>query len=118
MNRLALISTILAAFLCAGTLPAQTPSPSTQNAIERVTHAITPENILSIRDIRELQLSPDGKRIAFVVREPADPNLPGQPRASNIWIVPSDGSERPRPLVKRAAIEKPSSLNPDVIQFS
>jgi hypothetical protein len=63
MNRVALISTILAAFLCPGTLPAQTPSPSTQNTIERAAHAITPENILSIRDIRELQLSPDGKRM-------------------------------------------------------
>ena len=99
MNRLALTSTILGAFLCAGTLLAQTPSTSTQNTIERAAHAITPENILSIRDIRELQVSPDGKQIAFVVREPADPKLPRQLRASNIWIVPSDGTQRPRPMV-------------------
>jgi dipeptidyl aminopeptidase/acylaminoacyl peptidase len=99
MNRMALISLALSVFLCAGTLLAQSPNKSTQNAVEGAAHAITPENILSIRDIRELQLSPDGKQIAFVVREPADPKLPRQPRASNIWIVPSDGSQRPHPMV-------------------
>jgi dipeptidyl aminopeptidase/acylaminoacyl peptidase len=99
MNRLALISTILAAFLCAGILLAQSPSTSTQHTIQRAAYAITPENVLSIRDVRGLQLSPDGKQIAFVVREPADPKLPRQPRTSNIWIVPSDGSQRPHPMV-------------------
>ena len=99
MNRFVRISIILAAFLCAGTLPAQTSRTSTQNTIERAAPAITPEDILGIRDIRELQLSPDGKQIAFVVKEPADPKLPRQPRSSNIWVVPSNGSERPRPLV-------------------
>lgn len=99
MNRLALISTILAAFLCAGILLAQSPSTSTQHTIQRAAYAITPENVLSIRDVRGLQLSPDGKQIAFVVREPADPKLPQQPRPSNIWIVPSDGSQRPHPMV-------------------
>lgn len=99
MNRMALISLALSVFLCAGTLLAQSPNTSTQNAVERAAHAITPENVLSIRDVRGLQLSPDGKQIAFVVREPADPKLPRQPRASNIWIVPSDGSQRPHPMV-------------------
>jgi dipeptidyl aminopeptidase/acylaminoacyl peptidase len=99
MNRMALISLALSVFLCAGTLLAQSPNTSTQEAVERAAHAIAPENVLSIRDVRGLQLSPDGKQIAFIVREPADPKLPRQPRASNIWIVPSDGSQRPHPMV-------------------
>src|SRR6185369_6081978 len=64
-----------------------------------VTHAqtITPEDILSIRELSDIQLSPDGKRVAFVITEPAASNT--QPRASNIWVMRVDGSESPRPLV-------------------
>ena len=32
-------------------------------------------------------------------QEPADPKLPRAPRTSNIWIVPTDGSEPPHPLI-------------------
>jgi dipeptidyl aminopeptidase/acylaminoacyl peptidase len=105
MNRTALIARAFAVFLCAGTLLAQTPTDSTSNMpavpgmVRPEAHTLTPEDVLSIRELDELRLSPDGKRIAFVVREPGDPKLPRQPRPSNIWIVPSDGSERPRPLV-------------------
>ena len=99
MNRTALVTTTLAAFLFAGTLPAQTPNTSTQDSVHRAAHAITPEDILSIRELDDLRLSPDGKRIAFVVREPVDPKFPRLPRSSNIWIMPTDASERPRPMV-------------------
>lgn len=99
MNRMVLIARALAAFRCAGTLLAQTPDTLTSNIIERVAHAITPEDILGIRDLREVRLSPDGERIAFVVREPADPKKPREARPANIWIVPADGSELPRPMV-------------------
>src|SRR6185295_8148546 len=64
-----------------------------------VTHAqtITPEDILSIRELSDIQLSPDGKQVAFVITEPAASNT--QPRTSNIWTMPVDGSESPRPLI-------------------
>jgi dipeptidyl aminopeptidase/acylaminoacyl peptidase len=99
MKRTALIPTVLAAFLCAGSLLAQTANTSTQNRIEDGYRALTPEDILSIRDLRGVQLSPDGKRVAFMVTEPADPKLPRQSRVSNIWIVPTNGSELPHPIV-------------------
>lgn len=58
---------------------------------------ITPEDILSIRELSDVQLSPDGKQVAFVITEPATSNT--QPRTSNIWTMPVDGSESPRPLI-------------------
>lgn len=59
--------------------------------------ALTPEDIVSIRGLNDVQVSADGKEIAFVVLEPADPDKPDKPRDSNIWLVPTDGSEAARP---------------------
>lgn len=58
---------------------------------------ITPEDILSIRELSDIQLSPDGKQIAFVITEPAASNT--QPRASNVWTMLVDGREAPRLLL-------------------
>jgi dipeptidyl aminopeptidase/acylaminoacyl peptidase len=91
MKKTALIAPALSVFLGLGTLAS--------NTTEHVAQAITPEDILSVRDLDELRLSPDGKKIAFVVREPGDAKLPRQPRLSNIWIMPTDGSARPHPIV-------------------
>jgi dipeptidyl aminopeptidase/acylaminoacyl peptidase len=85
--------------LCAGTALAQNPLTSNSISTGLDTHLITPEDVLSIIEVRELQISPDGKQVAFRVREPADPKVPRAPRTSNIWIVPTDGSERPRPRI-------------------
>ncbi|HET9714041.1 MAG TPA: S9 family peptidase [Pyrinomonadaceae bacterium] len=62
-------------------------------------HTITPADVLSIRELDEIKVSPNGKQIAFVVNEPNDPKKPREPRASNVWVVPADGHEPPRPLV-------------------
>lgn len=43
---------------------------------------LTPEQVLNRRRISDLQLSPDGKRIAMVVTEP----VKGTKQISNIWI--------------------------------
>src|ERR1044071_86685 len=57
---------------------------------------LTPEDILSVRELSDIQLSPDGKQVAFVITEPAAANT--QPRVSNIWTMPTDGQESPRAL--------------------
>jgi hypothetical protein len=62
-------------------------------------HVITPADVLTIRELSDVNLSPNGKQIVFVVNEPNDPNSPREPRVSNIWIVPADGSELPRLLI-------------------
>jgi WD40-like Beta Propeller Repeat len=86
-------------FLCLGTVSAhviKTPAPS---ADVQDLHAIIPEDVLSIRELDELKISTDGKRIAFVVTEPNDLKKPREPRPSNLWLVPSDGSAAPRSVI-------------------
>ena len=58
--------------------------------------AVQPADLVDIRGVSDVQISPDGKRVAFVVSEPADPAKPQQPRDTNIWAVPPDGSEPAR----------------------
>lgn len=82
-----------------GKLPAQNPGAPALYEAGGKKHAITPEDVLSIRELDEVRLSPDGKRVAFAVAEPNDPNKPREPRTSNIWVVPTDGHEPPRPLI-------------------
>src|SRR6266478_5444365 len=43
---------------------------------------LTPEASLSLRSISDLQFSPDGSRLAFVVSEPPK----GERRARHIWL--------------------------------
>src|SRR5258708_38153453 len=99
ISRTALTATALATLLCVGTALAQTRDASSSITTQKDVYPITPEDVLSIREVRELQISPDGKQVAFRVREPSDPKVPRAPRTSNIWIVPTDGSERPRPRI-------------------
>ena len=96
-----LISTVLAVFLLAGTVLAQE------------VRVITPEDVLSIREVRELQISPDGKQVAFRVREPSDPKLPLAPRAENIWIVSTDGTRPPHPLIPNLKNANTPRWSPD-----
>src|SRR5678816_2349586 len=96
MKTAARLSTICATLLCLGTALAQGP-PTSSTGLD--THRITPEDVLTIREVRELQISPDGKQVAFTVREPADPKVPRARRTSNIWIVGTDGRESAHPLI-------------------
>jgi dipeptidyl aminopeptidase/acylaminoacyl peptidase len=54
--------------------------------------AISPEDVLGIREASDPRLSPDGSRIAFVVAEPPD-------RKTSIWVVATDGKTPPRQIV-------------------
>jgi len=69
------------------------------SALYQNKHAITPQDVLSIRELYDVNLSPDGKQIAFVVNEPHDPSKPREPRASNVWVVSTNGQEPPTPLI-------------------
>ena len=75
--------------------------------------ALTPEEVLSIREVSDLQLAPDGSRVAFVVTEPPDPARPGDPRRSSIWIVSTDGTSQPRPISAASANDSSPRWSPD-----
>jgi dipeptidyl aminopeptidase/acylaminoacyl peptidase len=90
---------ITSIFLSAGIFAAQIQNASNSETNGQRNHVITPEDVLTIRELNEIKLSPDGKQVAFVVTEPNDPNKPREARASNIWVVPSDGSVAPHPLI-------------------
>ena len=49
---------------------------------------ITPEGIVNLRVVRHVQVSPDGKRIAFAAGKRSDFD---QLRESKIWLISSDG---------------------------
>src|SRR5689334_22288942 len=88
------------AILClSSALLAQGPKKLKAHSHEQEMRTITPEDVLTIRELSDVNLSPDGKQITFVVSEPNDPNKPREPRVSNIWMVPTDARDRPRPLI-------------------
>lgn len=113
MKKTALISTALVSLLFAASALSQTQRTAGQTSSRSETHAITPEDVLSIREPRELQISPDGKLVAFRLREPADPKSPRAPRTENIWLVPTDGSEAPRPLIPNLKKANTPRWSPD-----
>ena len=76
MNRFLSAGALLA--LSALAMPVVAQEPSKANAPK----LLTPEASLNLRSISDLQFSPDGNRLAFVVTEPAK----GESRARHIWI--------------------------------
>jgi len=57
---------------------------------------LTPELILTLRQVTDAQLSPDGSRIIFQVSRPrADDGKPGAP-IPELWLIPTAGGEPSR----------------------
>lgn len=79
MLRRFLLSVVSALCVCARPLGAQT---------------LSPRDISEIRLASDVRLSPDARRVAFVVSEPAESER--SLRQSGIWTVAADGSEPPR----------------------
>ena len=76
MNRFQLSSGVLCVLAIAGTTGAQQASNVNSARL------LTPEASLNLRSISDLQFSPDGSRVAFVVMEPPK----GERRARHIWL--------------------------------
>ncbi|WP_343527074.1 S9 family peptidase [Sphingomonas sp.] len=77
-------------------------------ALGQQIHAITPQDMLGIRQVADAQMSPDGKRIAYTVTE-----RQGDERVSHIWIVPADGSAPARPLIVSGGSDTSPRWSPD-----
>jgi dipeptidyl aminopeptidase/acylaminoacyl peptidase len=76
MNRFLLSSGLLGILTVAATIVAQ-EKPGADTA-----KLLTPETSLNLRSISDLQFSPDGVRVAFMVTEPPK----GERRARHIWL--------------------------------
>ena len=78
--------------------------------------ALEPADLIDIRGVSDIQISPDGRAVAFVVTEPTDPKKsekPETPRDTNIWLVPADGSQPARPFVASAKSDTHPRWSPD-----
>ncbi|MBI4166253.1 MAG: S9 family peptidase [Acidobacteria bacterium] len=75
--------------------------------------AIRPEDLADIRGVSDVQISADGKRVAFLVTEPADPEKPQRAGDTNIWIVPADGSDPARSFASSPKKESHPRWSPD-----
>jgi dipeptidyl aminopeptidase/acylaminoacyl peptidase len=74
---------------------------------------VTPDDLVSLKQAYNLNVSPDGKWVVFVVGEPADPKKPEKSGDTNIWIVPSDGSTQPRLFASSPKDESQPRWSPD-----
>ncbi len=71
------------------------------------TDSLTAEDVAAIRNVRDVEISPDGKQIAYTLRVPRALDDPGRSR-NQIWVVPANGRKRPR----RFTPEERSSSSP------
>jgi dipeptidyl aminopeptidase/acylaminoacyl peptidase len=74
---------------------------------------LTPEDLVGIREVSDAQISPDGKLLAFVMMEPADPKKPEKARHEDIWMVPADGSEAAHPFAASPESDNSPRWSPD-----
>ena len=81
------------------------------NAQEK--RSAVPEDFVTIRDVGDVQISPDGELAAFVVTEPARAEEPLSFRESRIWIVPLDGRRAARPMMNSSGSDSSPRWSPD-----
>lgn len=72
--------------------------------------AITHEDVWLAKRLSAPVVSPDGKWVAVQVTEPA---YDERDQASDLWIVPADGSAAPRRLTSTKAAESGATWSPD-----
>src|SRR5262245_19030668 len=73
-------------------------------------HCITHEDVWLMKRVGAPVPSPDGKWVVFSVTEPA---YSEKEQASDLWIVPADGSIKPRQITHSSGTETGLSWSPD-----
>jgi dipeptidyl aminopeptidase/acylaminoacyl peptidase len=71
---------------------------------------IMPADIMRLKDMRETEISPDGKTILFTVQQQMSTF---SPEHSTIWSVPSDGSQPARRFIVSAGADDNPRWSPD-----
>src|SRR5215471_2479425 len=64
------------------------------------THDITPDDYASVNTITEIALSPDGKQVAYCL---ATWDKKSDKRATELWVVDTDGKGKPKQLTNDRA---------------
>ena len=93
----------LAVVLAVLSVPAIAADPSTR-------HPITHEDVWLMTRVSAPEASPDGRWIVFSVVEPSYDDAA---KTSDLWIVPSDGSQPPRKLTAGKSGESDVAWSPD-----
>jgi dipeptidyl aminopeptidase/acylaminoacyl peptidase len=99
-----------AALLTAAAPPQGAPAPSAVAATADAGGPIMPADIMRLKDMRDVEMSPDGRTILFVVT--AQMSTFGSPH-STIWTVPTDGSAPARPFIVSAGVDASPHWSPD-----
>lgn len=81
---------------------------SSASAAEK--HALTHETMWLMKRVGAPAISPDGKWVAFSVTNPA---YDEKEQTSDVWLVPADGSAKPRQLTFNKASESDVTWAPD-----
>jgi len=103
MNRFSMPATLLAVILAVSPGPSiAQPSGSKQ--------PLTHEAIFLMERVGAPAVSPDGKWVVFPVTEPA---YDEKKEVADLWIVPVDGSAKPRRLTSNKAAESGPAWSPD-----
>src|ERR1700704_647041 len=103
MNRFSLPSTMLATFLAG---PPGTSIAQPAAAKQPLSH----EALFLMERVGSPAVSPDGKGVVFPVPGPA---YDEKGETADLWIVPVDGSAKPRRLTSNKAAESGPAWSPD-----
>lgn len=79
-------------------------------AVVAAAQPIVAKDIMGLTDVSDPQMSPDGKRVAYVVTPTLSTQRPSQ---SAIWIAPVDRSAPPRRLTSGTPLETSPRWSPD-----
>ncbi|CAN5237562.1 S9 family peptidase [soil metagenome] len=99
-----LIAFLVGAALVPGVAPAQAPVAAADGG------PVTPADSMALHDMRDVELSPDGKTILFTVT--AQMSTFGSPQ-STIWRVPADGSAPASRFIVSAGVDASPHWSPD-----
>lgn len=106
--RAAMLAACLTIVTALGTTGLSAQSAAAQTALAGAP-TVTPEGIAGLTDVRDVEISPDGRQILYVTQH----GMGQRPSRSTIWIVAADGRSAARPLTDAASINDSPQWSPD-----
>ena len=91
---------ILAVHRFLSLLPCIYLSVGTSSVLAHENQGISPRDIQSIRTVGDVQLSPDGRRVVFILRDPQGAKSLKEGGPNRLWVMKTDGTEVPQELAK------------------